>query len=328
MGGMAVRAPAAILSRDGRAARRTAVRRKRRASTLRAGRAASRAARASMRPAAACGTSAAAEPRAHSALRAHPGGSARRPCAHVPPLPPRSCRARAARVNAQSAARRAAQDECTQLATELKDSSWKSVGKATHMNGVASGLSAGTGADDGGECAPHAQLAPHAAAAERFDSLYDVGAVLGKGTYGSVRLARHRETRQVRARTPSAERPAHPPRPRPGPPRRLLVAVAARRGAAAAAVTRALARIRSFASRRVCAYTVGGHDVRSRWSHADAHAAPAVPPPRRVRAARAGVRGQDHRQALRRVFTRGPRAGDCDACRPAAPKHHSVDCRL
>ncbi|KAG8461068.1 hypothetical protein KFE25_003637 [Diacronema lutheri] len=88
------------------------------------------------------------------------------------------------------------EDECTQLATELKDSSWKSVGKATHMNGVASGLSAGTGADDGGECAPHAQLAPHAAAAERFDSLYDVGAVLGKGTYGSVRLARHRETRQ------------------------------------------------------------------------------------------------------------------------------------
>mmetsp|Transcript_4133 Transcript_4133/g.11962 ORF Transcript_4133/g.11962 Transcript_4133/m.11962 type:complete len:435 (+) Transcript_4133:98-1402(+) len=78
------------------------------------------------------------------------------------------------------------------LARELKDSSWKSVGKATEM--VLEDGSGGAGAGAGQAPAPPPPAPADDGAAERFDSLYDVGKVLGKGTYGSVRMARHRQT--------------------------------------------------------------------------------------------------------------------------------------
>lgn len=80
-----------------------------------------------------------------------------------------------------------AQDEQAQLASELKDSSWKSVGKATEMAGRPSAAEL-----------QQQKVAAGSGAAERFDALYEVGAVLGKGTYGSVRMAKHRKTKQVR----------------------------------------------------------------------------------------------------------------------------------
>mmetsp|Transcript_4442 Transcript_4442/g.11360 ORF Transcript_4442/g.11360 Transcript_4442/m.11360 type:complete len:459 (+) Transcript_4442:67-1443(+) len=85
------------------------------------------------------------------------------------------------------------EDEEQRLASELKDSSWKSVGKATEMQ-----FGEEKEGTQSSPVSPKADaldsVVPQQPGSERFDTLYEVGAVLGKGTYGSVRLARQRET--------------------------------------------------------------------------------------------------------------------------------------